>query len=130
MFFDTNVIIKYLTPDCDENLFQLIAKNSLKGAAYISGIVFSEVLAYQGYDDTQAKDIEKFLKDNFIIYDISEKVLVEASRVARDKKKETSKKLKLTDAMIIATAILNNKDLLTFDREDFKQIKDLKLFKL
>ena len=50
-----------------------------------------------------------------------------AAKIARHRKQKTGKKLKLTDAVIAATAILNNKPLFTLDKDDFGDIDGLKL---
>ncbi len=128
MFFDTNVIIKFLDQKCEDYIVKLVIENALDKKAFVSGIVFAELLAYQGYTDLQARDIEFFLKENFVIYDVSEKILLLAAKIARDKKQKTGKKLKLTDAIIAATSILNNKKLFTFDKEDFSGLDNLNLY--
>ncbi len=68
-----------------------------------------------------------FLYKNFKIIKTSNESVELAAKIARDSRNLTGKKLKLTDAIIAATTILENKSLLTLDKEDFKGIKDLKL---
>jgi predicted nucleic acid-binding protein len=130
MFLDTNVVILFLKKDLEQKVFHFVGGLIEKEEAFISGIVMSEVLAYQGYTSSQAKKVEVFLESNFIIYDTPKEVLLLASLIARKRKQKTGKKLKLTDAIIAATSIVNKKELFTFDQEDFKEIEKLKLFKI
>lgn len=97
---------------------------------YISVLVVGEVLGYQGYEDTQVDKIYKSLKKNFKVININSKIILLASKISRTQRKNTGKKLKITDAIIAATTILSKKHLLTFDKEDFKNIPDLKLIKI
>jgi predicted nucleic acid-binding protein len=128
MFFDTNIIIGYMSEGFDENISKILLDHIEENQAYLSGIVMAEVLAYQGYDERQAKDVESFLKNSFLIFSVDDSVLLLSSKIARKHKQETAKKLKLTDAIIAATSILNKRELLTLDKDDFKRVQDLKLY--
>jgi predicted nucleic acid-binding protein len=112
----------------EEKYKDVIDEYGRKKDLYISNIVLGEVLGYQGYTNEQADTIYKKIKKGFKIVKVDTKATLLASEISRYQRKNTGKKLKITDAIIAATTILNNKILMTFDREDFKKIEGLKLF--
>ncbi len=127
MFFDTNIIILYLGDLLDTDLSTILKSSILNKKNFISKIVMIEVLAYSGYDEMKAKEIESFLRKNFKIIDITTAIALLASKIIRQNKINTGKKLKLAGAVIAATSIISNMPLMTLDKEDFKSIKDLKI---
>lgn len=86
-----------------------------------------EVLSFVEYDDKKAAEIELFIKNNFKIVRINKDASRLSAKIVRDRKRLTGKKLKLTDAIIAATAINKGLGLLTNDREDFTHIEGLNL---
>ena len=128
MFFDTNIIIKYLNNELEEELLKVFKLNIIKKKALVSHIVISEVLAFSGYTEIETKNIEKFLYENLKIVNSTRKIAVLAASIIKTQKLQTGKRFKLTDAIIAATAIAYNYEFLTFDKEDFKNIENLKLF--
>ena len=130
MYFDSNVIILFIGDILEKEYLDILNKKISLKQAYISQIVVSEILAFSGYSDFQAIEIETFLYKNFRISKLDKITLSKAAEIIRHKRLETGKKLKLTDAEIAATAIINKKPLLTLDKEDFKNIKDIRIFAL
>ena len=130
MFLDTNVIILILDSLIEKKHKNVIDEYGNNKDIFISSIVLAEVLGYQGYTNEQADIIYKKIKKGFKIVKVDIKISLLASEISRDQRKNTGKKLKITDAIIAATSIINNKILMTFDKEDFKNINNLKLFNL
>ena len=128
MHFDTNVIIVSLSESGDQDIKFIVSDCIEHNNAFISDIVIAEVLAYSGYTDIEIKNIKDFLINNFNIVAIESRQVFKASEIARDKKIKTGKRLKLTDAIIAATAIQYNKALFTLDKEDFNNIPDLQIY--
>ncbi len=98
------------------------------GNAYISPISIAEALAYSGYTEDQAKELEEFLYNNFKILNIDKEIISKASQISRYKKLTYGKKLKMTDAIIAATSICKEFKLVTKDKEDFKNIPQIKIY--
>ena len=128
MFFDTNIIILFLGDLLDKNLLDVLKEKTLMGKAYISHIVLGEVLAYSGYTENQVKEIRKILYLDFKVIKIDNEIMELASKIARDRKNKTGKKLKLIDSIIAATAIVKNLKLATLDQDDFSEIDGLNVF--
>ena len=129
MQFDSNILILFISNTLNEELVDLLKLEIIKGNAYISRIVLIEVTAFSEYDDNRVKEIESFILKYFKIIDINSNIARLSAKLIRYKKIKTGKKFKLTDAIIAATSIAKDQLLLTLDKEDFKDIEDLKLFK-
>ena len=127
MFFDTNVIINFLNPDGDSYIEELYTEYVTKKEAYMSSIAYAEVLAFSDYTDFEADNLALVFKKYFKIIKPTNKMFDLAAKIARLQKQKTGKKLKLTDAIIAATAIEKNIPLLTLDRENFKNVEGLSL---
>lgn len=127
MFFDTNVMILHFSGKLESTHVELFVSNIIKKTAYVSFVVVGEILAFSDYTDEISKDIEKYLYENFKVVNQNKDIILLAAKIARHRKQKTGKKLKLTDAVIAATAILNNKPLFTLDKDDFGDIDGLKL---
>jgi len=112
ILLDTNVLLYLISGKINKN-------DLLKGEFYISFITELELLSYQFLSAEEENKIKKLLKEIPIIdIDISIK-----NKTIELRKKY---KLKLPDAIIIATAIEFNAILLTND-EDIKIIKEVKI---
>jgi predicted nucleic acid-binding protein len=101
--FDTNVIIKHLN---DENSVLW------KGKRFISVITEIEVLAKPHMQTETEQEALRFLK-SFSIIPLSDAVKHEAIRIRR----EGSPRLKLPDAIIAATAVVFEAQLITADEK-------------
>ncbi len=123
MFFDTNVIIKALSKDCELGIFEIVSLHIENKQAYISVVVYAELLSYQGLTEEESLSLKSYLLDNYILVDINMEIAEIASKIVKETRLKTGKKLKMTDALIAAAAIFYKKDLRTLDKEDFDQIK-------
>lgn len=130
MYFDTNIIINTLNSNISDQYSDLVFKHIKNKSAFISVIALSEVLAFPKLTEIEKEYVKFYIKSNFKIKAVSIEIGELAAEISINKRKETGKKLKLTDAIIAATVIIDNSELLTFDKEDFKNIKELKLYNL
>ncbi len=128
MSFDSNVLILYLGNLLDEESleFKILTKSLAEIRAYISIVVLMEVLAYSGYTRERAEDIRLEIMNSFNVIEMNNDIAMLAANIARERKQKTGKKLKLTDAIIAATAICNDFPLITLDKDDFNGIEKLK----
>lgn len=78
-----------------------------------------EVLGYNGDEEEMAK-LDFFLKDA-VLFDITEKVIEKTIEIRK------TVRIKLPDAIITATAIVRNFQLLTHNLEDFRNVKGLRI---
>ena len=114
---DSNVLIDYVA--------ERFKKDQLKAldiifveAIRISVITKIEILGYNGEQDEEAKMIQ-FLGYSDIIA-LTDEVVVKTIQIKK------SIKIKTPDAIIAATALVNDYTLITNNIADFKRIKELK----
>lgn len=84
---------------------------------YVSIITYIEVYAYEFTDQTEKDFIDEFFKILKII-EVNQEIADQAIIYRKNK----SKKIKLPDAIILASAKYVNADLLTDDWDDFQNI--------
>ncbi len=116
---DTNILIEILKGN-RETISKI---NTLNSTYTVSDISYMELI-YGAFDNKEVKKIEKFLS-NFKIIEINNKVSQKALLLI--KKYAKSHSLDIPDALIAATAIVNNFKLFTYNLKDFKYIEDLHL---
>jgi predicted nucleic acid-binding protein len=107
--FDSNVIIDYLNGvEAAKKELEIFEKKAISVITYIE--VFSKI--YAGKEITEVK---AFIRDNLEIIQITNDIAEKAIEIRK------STKLKSPDAIILATAMVNNAFLVTrdknFDRE-------------
>ncbi len=115
---DTNTVIDYVGNKLP-NLSALALDSILEGNLNISIIVKIETLGFNGPDD-QMQKLKGFLSLATIFY---------VDEAIADKTIELRKvyqKLKLGDAIIAATALINNLIIITRNISDFKNIEGLR----
>lgn len=111
---DTNIIILISKQKIDPT--QLLEKYD---AFYVSVVTYMEVYGYEF-----EKPSEKALIDDlFEALEVVHINLEIANRVIEYRKNKV-RKIKLPDAIILATAQVMHADLITADRDDFKDIDD------
>ena len=116
---DTNSILYYLKKH--KNLSDFFI-SIIQGSEPVSLSVVNkiELLSYSGLQEEDEKQIKEFIQD-FKMRELDDEIV--------DKTIEVRKKykLKLPDAIIAATAMINNLILVTHNKKDFKKIKGLKV---
>ncbi|MCG2687154.1 type II toxin-antitoxin system VapC family toxin [Candidatus Parcubacteria bacterium] len=116
-FFDTNSIIYYFNGiQKMVEFFELLGNDNQE--INLSVITKIELLSFE--NKNQIKNIEKLLA-NSNIFSLDHEVV--------DKTIEVRKKykLKLPDAIIASTALVNNLILVTHNKKDFKKVDSLKI---
>lgn len=109
----------------DSNVIIFISKGKIDLAKlrsdydkfYVSIITYIEVYAYDFPDQTEKDLIDEFF-DNVEIVEINKTLADQAITYRKNK----TKKIKLPDAVILATAKYADADLLTDDWDDFQNI--------
>lgn len=108
---DTNIIIYYL--DGKPNVLDFFKQ--FQGQIAISMITVAEILSYP-YDEMERAKIERFLKNRFIWFDVTEMVVFKTGRL------RGQKKIKTPDAIIASTALCHNLTLVTRNIKDFDHL--------
>jgi predicted nucleic acid-binding protein len=113
LLLDTNIILYYLSGD--EKLIPLLEDSNL----FISIITEIELMGYSGFTKPDLENVQKFINYCSVI-GVTESVKNKAIKLRR------SKKLKLPDAIILATSIVHDIPFMTADK-DFSQVKSGKI---
>lgn len=114
---DTNCVIDYLDNKLPENSANIIEKNVFQ----ISFIPRIELLSWPEANFEQTEILENFISASKVF-------LLEESVITTTIELRKKYRIKLPDAIIAATAILNDLILVTRNVGDFKNIENLKLF--
>lgn len=109
---DSNVIIFASKEKID--IEKLLSKYDI---FYVSIITYIEVYAYD-FQNPLEKDVIDEIFDNLEIVEINREIADQAIIYRKDK----TKKIKLPDAIILASAKYVNADLLTDDWDDFQNV--------
>lgn len=113
---DTNIAIYYL----NNQLPAAIANELDKETLNISVITRMELLAWRNAGTEELALLEAFIK-NTILYNLGEPVILKSIEIRK------LHSIKLPDAIIAATALVNNYTLVTRNTADFKNIEGLKM---
>ncbi|WP_090393203.1 type II toxin-antitoxin system VapC family toxin [Niabella drilacis] len=113
---DTNIAIYYL----NNQLPAAIANELDKETLSISVITRMELLAWRNASVEELAMLEAFIK-NTILYNLEEPVILKSIEIRK------LHSIKLPDAIIAATALVNNYTLVTRNTADFKNIEGLKM---
>lgn len=118
--YDTNIFIEFVIGDTP---FSHLFKEDfiLENEVITSQIVRIELLSYSKLTEENERDIENLLRQ-FDIVGITEET--ERETIALRKKY----KLKLPDAIIAATAIVENAILVTKDVKDFRKVAGINIY--
>ena len=116
---DTNSILYYLKKH--KNLSDFFI-SIIQGSEPVSLSVVNkiELLSYSGLQEEDEKQIKEFIQD-FKMRELDDEIVDKTIEVRR------KYKLKLPDAIIAATAMINNLILVTHNKKDFKEIRGLKI---
>ncbi|MBK7002037.1 MAG: type II toxin-antitoxin system VapC family toxin [Rhodoferax sp.] len=120
LVLDSSALILFLNDALPEHAVALLQDHLQRGQALISSIVRAEVLAWSGHT-TKSLAVTMDLLDICQLIPVGKTVADEAARIRR----ETG--LKLPDALIAATALLQPARLLTANSKDFRRVPGLVL---
>jgi predicted nucleic acid-binding protein len=122
ILIDTNIAIGYIGNHLSGKSIDKL-DNIFDGEYHISVINKIELLGYPNLDKNEE---EKFnlLINHSILHPLDNKIIEETISIRK------SLKIKLPDAIIAATCLVNGLDILTLNIKDFENIKGLKLIKL
>jgi len=118
VLLDTNVLVYHLAgePAATKFLEETIARRSF----YLSILSMIEFLGWQGHTEEKFAEC-KGLVELATVLPVSKEVADRAIELRR------SKRIKLADAVIASTALVNNLQLVTGNVRDFRGIRDLQI---
>ena len=111
---DTNAVIDYLDNKLSKEMNQLV--DSVESR--ISVITRMELLAWSGSTEAQTAILQSFINTS-VVYQLEESTILKAIEIRKQFK------VKLPDAIIAATALVNGLVLITSNSKDFKNIPEL-----
>ena len=111
---DTNVISDYLSNKLPAKTSGMINKIT----AQLSVITRIELLSWSDVSSRQLQILQNFIAVA-IVYDLDEAIIIETIRIRK------LYKIKLPDAIIAATALVNSLTLITRNISDFRRISEL-----
>lgn len=118
--FDSSALILFLNDALPPATVNLLNEHLPTGRVLISAIVRAEVLAWHRHS-TESLDAARVLLDVFELVPVTSTIADEGARIRR----ETG--LKLPDALIAATALLQSVALVTANGKDFRRVPGLAL---
>ena len=114
---DTCVVSKFLAANLPEEGMNFVGK-VFDQSPFISFVTQIEILCIQT-DMAMYQILKSFISDCMIL-SISDDLITKCVEIRRN-----HKKIKIPDALIASTAIINKMILISTDESDFKAIKDL-----
>ena len=118
--FDSSALILFLNDALPTETVELLNEHLPTGRVLISAIVRAEVLAWHGHS-TESLDAARVLLDVCELVPVNAPIADEAARIRREMG------LKLPDALIAATALLQSVALVTANGKDFRRVPGLAL---
>jgi predicted nucleic acid-binding protein len=120
VFIDTNIVIDYIKDRDNEELILFI---DAFDTVYINEVVIMEL--YQGARDKRELNYIKKKIMKFEVLKMNQEIITLAREILE--KYTLSHNTKIMDALIASTVIMYNIDLYTFNKKDFKYLKQIKL---
>ncbi|MDR2593165.1 MAG: type II toxin-antitoxin system VapC family toxin [Fibromonadaceae bacterium] len=117
---DTNIIIYYLKGQMSSNIAAFIEERLFLGNPNLSVITEIELLGWKSASDEQIEVLKDFIKNSNVL-ELNENIKNKAIEVRRNYK------IKLPDALIAATALVHDFELITRNTKDFENIAGLKI---
>jgi predicted nucleic acid-binding protein len=114
---DTNFIINYFKGIFKGDAAKL-ADSIINNTTFISVITRMELLSWKSIKAKEEEIIQEFISDS-TVFSLEESIITKAILLRR------TNKIKLPDAIIAATAIVHNMQLITHNLKDFKNIPEL-----
>lgn len=121
--FDSSVLILFLNDALAPVHVQTLSDALDAGQAQISAVVRAEVLAWSGHTALSLSVADELL-DAFHLVSVDAAVANEAARIRREHG------LKMPDALIAATALLQLAALVTANARDFRRVAALQLIEV
>lgn len=114
---DTNVAVGYLENQLPQQTVNKLSDTIIK----LSVVTRIELLAWPDASPQQLEILQNFIVGSFV-FGLDEAIIIESINVRKQYK------IKLPDAIIAATALVNNLTLLTRNISDFKKVVGLDIF--
>lgn len=118
--WDTNTAIYYLQKQFPTKAEKFIDNLLVSQQPCISTITEIELLCWKTIDEKELVVLHNFIEDAFII-ELEQQIKLKTADVRKQHK------IKLPDAIIAATALVNDLTLITHNIADFKNITGLKV---
>jgi predicted nucleic acid-binding protein len=115
---DSNIIINYLSENLETAQLDYL-DNLFSNILFVSIITKMEVLGYSMPEEIESV-FKEFIGSTEVLY-IDDKIVDRTISLRKELK------IKLPDAIITATAIVNQIPLVTFNAKDFEKIKDIQV---
>jgi len=122
VLIDTNIAIGYVGSNLNINMMNKL-DNIFDGIYHLSVINKIEILGYPDLKNEE-KDVFDLLINNSILHPIDNTIIDKTIEIKQ------KNRIKLPDALIAATCIVNKLEILTLNTQDFKNIKGLVMFNL
>jgi predicted nucleic acid-binding protein len=116
---DTNISIYYFGSILSESAIAFL-ESLFKSKYYLSVINRIELLGFSNLTENEYNALETYVKSATLL-DLDEAVILETIRIRREYR------VKLPDAIIAATCLMNGCCLVTNNKKDFDKIKGLEL---
>lgn len=116
---DTNTVIYYLDAVLPEKSLDFLEEKLNEAGSNISIITKIELLGWQAPSIGATRQVEHFVRDSAIL-PLTDAVADKAIELKR------KRKIKLPDAVIAATALVNDMTLVSRNDDDFQKISGLK----
>jgi predicted nucleic acid-binding protein len=117
---DANIIIHFLNGDIPSEVYEEVSSIFIQ-SFNISIITKIEFLEWSGFSPEKYDEAKKFLNNSSII-PLDDTIAQQAINLKRQLR------INLPDAVIAATCILNNYQLITRNSKDFQIISELQIF--
>jgi predicted nucleic acid-binding protein len=117
---DTNIIIYYLKGQMSSDTAAFIEEKLFLGNPNLSVITEIELLGWKRASDGQIEILKDFIKNSKVL-ELDENIKNKAIEVRRNYK------IKLPDAVIAASALVYDLELITRNTKDFENIAELKI---
>ncbi len=116
--WDTNIAIYFLQNQFPPQAAQFIDRTLTKSLPAISAITEIELLCWNTSKESDVTILKSFISDAWI-FELEKEIKLKTAEIRK------SNRIKLPDAIIAATALVNDLTLLTRNVADFKNIETL-----
>lgn len=118
--WDTNTVIYFLQQQFPPSAERFIDSTLSDFSPAISAITEIELLCWKTATEEDLEVLHNFIKDS-LVFELEKDIKLKTAEIRK------AHKIKLPDAIIAATALVNNLTLLTRNLTDFKNIDGLNL---